>query len=53
MTDEEGETAIYKFDGKSVTRLAGLAGLGVSCIAWSRDGLAFIVASRWIRAFSA
>jgi WD40 repeat protein len=53
MTDDEGETAVYKFDGKSVTKLAKLGGLGVSCIAWSRDGLAFVVASRWIRAFSA
>jgi len=53
MTDDEGETAIYKFDGKSVTKLAALRGVGVSCIAWSGEGLAFIVASRWIRAFSA
>jgi hypothetical protein len=53
MTPDEGETALYKFDGKSVTVLSKLDGLGVSCIAWSRDGVALVIASRSVRAFSA
>ncbi len=53
MTADEGETALYKFDGRSVSLLLRLEGFGVSCIAWSRDGVALVVASRSIRAFSA
>ena len=40
MTGDEGETALYKFDGRSMTVLAKLGGSGVSCIAWSHEGLA-------------
>ena len=52
MTSEEGATALYRFDGKTVTTTARLEGHGVSCIAWSKDGHALVVASRSIRAFS-
>jgi WD40 repeat protein len=52
MTADEGATALYKFDGKSVVKVSDLGGRGVSCIAWSPEGLALIVSSRSIRAFS-
>jgi WD40 repeat protein len=53
MTDEEGSAALYKFDGKVVEKISTLEGSGVSCIAWSKDGVALVVASRSVRAYSA
>ncbi len=53
ITSEEGTAALYRFDGKTVTKLSGLGGMGVSCIAWSPGGLALIIGSRSTRAFSA
>jgi WD40 repeat protein len=52
MTADEGATALYRFDGRSVVKVSDLGGRGVSCIAWSPGGLALIVSSRSIRAFS-
>jgi WD40 repeat protein len=52
MTAEEGATALYKFDGRSVVKVSDLGGRGVSCIAWSPEAIALIVSSRSIRAFS-
>jgi hypothetical protein len=53
MTADEGATALYRFDGVSVAKVADLGGRGVSCIAWSPQGTtALIVSSRSFRAFS-
>jgi WD40 repeat protein len=52
LTPDEGTTALYKFDGKTVTKISELGGFGVSCIAWSAEGVAIVVAPRSIRAFS-
>ncbi len=52
MTADEGAAALYIFDGRVVTRFSDLGGSGVSCITWSKEGLALIVTSRSIRAFS-
>ena len=53
MTPEEGATALYKFDGRTFTKLEPLEGAGVSCIAWSKAGLALIISSPSMRAFLA
>jgi WD40 repeat protein len=53
LTSDEGIAALYKYDGRSVTRLSDLNGFGVACIAWSPNGEALILASRSLRAFSA
>jgi WD40 repeat protein len=53
MTDDEGSAALYRFDGKAVEKISTLEGSGVSCITWSKDGVALVVASRSARAYSA
>ena len=53
MTDEEGSTAIYRYDGRAVAKVADLRGFGVSCISWHSDHLALVIASRSVRAYSA
>jgi hypothetical protein len=52
MTDTEGATGLYRFDGRTIAAVEDLGGLGVSCISWSPDGLAHVLASRSTRAFS-
>lgn len=51
MTPDEGPSALFKFDGSSVTLLEDLKGFGVSCIAWSAES-ALIACSRSNRAFT-
>ncbi len=53
LTDEEGSATLYRFDGKAVQKLSDLKGSGVSCIAWSPDAVALVIASRATRAYSA
>ncbi|MDA4114792.1 MAG: hypothetical protein OK474_12180 [Thaumarchaeota archaeon] len=52
MTADEGATALYRFDGRSVVKVSDLGGRGVSCIAWSPEGIALIISSRSTRVFS-
>lgn len=52
MTSDEGATALYRFDGRSVTKLHDLDGVGVSCISWSPSGECLLVVSRSVRAYS-
>jgi WD40 repeat protein len=52
MRAGEGDCSLYRYDDEGIKKLLDLGQSGVSCIAWSGEGRAFILASTSVRAFS-